>query len=632
RTSAISRRYLTRTAVHGAQTERWLVSLTLPPNAKLTARQREVYDIIASSGAEGMRTAELIDRTGASSALLAKLESVTAIGIDQRPLRPFTDRDFAGSVPTLTEEQALVWLQLEQELAHPTAIPHLLFGVTGSGKTELYLRAIAATLRQGKGAFMLVPEIALTGQIAQRVRNRFPGQVAVLHSGMTIGARQDAWARIESGERSIVVGPRSALFAPIRTPGLYILDEEHDASYKQDSDPRYHARAVAAELAKRNQASLILGSATPATETLWAGQQGEIVVHRLIRRAVATAPDLPPVQIVDIRQELGSNHTSFLSRPLIDAVQLALDRNEQSMLLLNRRGMATVVICRSCGHSVVCPNCEIPLVFHQDRRAMICHRCDHREAPRQTCAECGGPLDYFGVGTQRIEAEVRRLFPTARVARWDLDTNRKAGASAAILASIEQREIDVIVGTQLIAKGLDLPFVTTVGIVNADVGLTFPDYRSGERTFQLITQMAGRAGRRTPHSRAIVQTYSPDHYALQAASRHDVLAFYTHEIEFRRTYRYPPFVRMIRFAVRRSTDDECAIEADALLRALGKHASERHVVIDVIGPAPAFVSRIRGEAQWHMILRAAPLELERLLDGLPHPPGWVVDIDPVSLL
>jgi primosomal protein N' (replication factor Y) len=628
---AIYRKFESSTQIRGTRTERWLTTTNVDVVPKLTQRQREVMDVITGAGPSGIKSAAVADRTAASPAVVARLVDMGLVSIDDRPPGAIDD-SVSGYIPTLTTEQAIVWSALEAELLNPTNTPQLLFGVTGSGKTELYLRAIAATLRRGKGAIVLVPEIALTGHIGARVRERFPGRVAVLHSGLSPGARQEAWKQIASGERSIVVGPRSALFAPVQHPGLYVLDEEHDPSYKQDSDPRYSARKAAEELARRNGAMLILGSATPSIETLFDGEQGAVAVHRLTRRAVAAAQDLPPVQVVDIRQELGTGNLSFFSRALIDAVKLALDRKEQAMLLLNRRGMATVVLCRSCGHAITCPNCAIPLVYHRDRQSMICHRCDHREAPLSRCPVCTGPLDYFGAGTQRIEAEVGRFFPGARVVRWDMDVNRRAGAANRILKSIEAREIDVIVGTQLIAKGLDLPFVTTVGIVNADVGLFFPDFRAGERTFQLVTQMAGRAGRRTPHSRVIVQTYSPDHYVLEAASRHDVVGFFEREIVFRRQYRYPPFVRMIRYALRRSTDEECAIEADAMVRTLGRHAHSRGVTIDIVGPAPAFVARIRGESQWHLILKAAPNELDLLLDSLPHPPGWVVDIDPVSLL
>jgi primosomal protein N' (replication factor Y) len=579
-----------------------------------------------------MSAAEALDLAGVTTTSAKRLVSDNLISEAQRPVGGARFQERLERFPTLTDEQADAWAVLEREVRRPTSKPHLVFGVTGSGKTELYLRAIAATLRQGRQAIYLVPEIALTAQLAQRVRDRFPGQVAVLHSGLASGVRQAAWDDIASGARRVVVGARSALFAPVPDLGLIVIDEEHDSSYKQDADPRYNARIAAEELARRSGAAIILGSATPSTETLWRAAQHEIVLTRLTKRATIAAPELPAVQVVDLRLELQAGHTSLLSRPLQSLMREALSRREQVMLLLNRRGTSTVVICRTCGTAVICPNCDIPLVYHGDRRALLCHRCDHRESPHTECRRCGGMLDYFGAGTQRLEGETRKLFPNARVIRWDQDVARKRSANSAILQSIERREVDVIVGTQLISKGLDLPYVTAVGIINADIGLHFPDYRASERTFQLITQMAGRAGRHTPGSAVVVQSYTPDHFALQAAQAHDVRRFYGSEIRIREALRYPPFVRMVRYRIRGETDEDCAAEADDLVRALGRHARGREVPIEVIGPAPAFVARIRGQHQWHVILKASVDGLDALLDGLPNSPGWSVDVDPVSLL
>jgi primosomal protein N' (replication factor Y) len=614
------------------RTERWWIASPVADSTTLTDRQRDLFAVVSSAGPAGMRANEAVDRTGVSAQVARKLTASGLISVEERPVDFSTGYEAPGVLPTLTAEQQTAWAGIEGELRARRSRPQVIFGVTGSGKTELYLRAIASTLRQGRQAIYLVPEIALTTQIAQRVKERFPGRVAVLHSGLAMGVRQEAWNQIESGERTVVVGARSALFAPVPNLGLIVIDEEHDPSYKQDSDPRYNARSAAEELALRSGASIVLGSATPRTETLGRAKSGIYDLYRLSKRAVATAPDLPPVQVVDLRMELQAGHTSLLSRPLQAAITEALSRKEQVMVLLNRRGMSTIVICRSCGTVRMCPNCTIPLVYHEDRAMMVCHRCDHRERPSRECPLCSGPLDYFGAGTQRVEAEARRLFPAARVSRWDQDIARQRGGNASILQAIERREVDIIIGTQLIAKGLDLPYVTTVGITNADVGLHFPDFRSGERTFQLITQMAGRAGRRTPGSRVIVQTYSPDHYVLKAAANHDVEQFYAHEIRFREEYRYPPFVRMIRYLVRGATDDDCALEADSLVRGLARHARNVGTEIEVVGPAPAFIARIRGEQQWHVIVKAEPDGIERMLDHLPHPPGWAVDVDPVSLL
>jgi primosomal protein N' (replication factor Y) len=331
-----------------------------------------------------------------------------------------------------------------------------------------------------------------------------------------------------------------------------------------------------------------------------------------------------------MRLELHRGNTSLLSEPLHDLLGTTLRRGNQAILLLNRRGLATVVLCRSCGTTLQCPYCDIPLVYHQDRGQLVCHRCDHREAPQRLCKSCGGPLDYFGAGTQRVEAEVRRHFPAARVLRWDQDAVRRAGGSDGLLRQVERGDTDVIVGTQMVAKGFDLPRVTAIGVINADTGLHLPDFRSGERTFSLLTQVAGRAGRRGPGSRVIVQSYTPEHYAIQAASRHDYGGFFAEEIDFRRAHRYPPFVRLVRFLYRNKSDAACAQAADQLARKLAHHARSRDVAMDLLGPAPAFASRVRGEYQWQVILRTS--ELESLLDGLPVSPGWNVDVDPQNLL
>ena len=632
RTGAVSRRYTSNVRTVQPRTESWWSATSGTSTPKLTARQSELHRLILAAGSDGMRANEALDRTGVSGSVAAKLIQNGAIVVDQRPPVASLEIQPTGSVPVLTDEQQEAWSGIADAIESGNPQPQLLFGVTGSGKTEIYLRAIARTLRFGKQAIYLVPEIALTSHIVGRVKDRFPGQVAVLHSGLAMGARQEAWDAVASGERRIVVGTRSALLAPVPALGLIVIDEEHDTSYKQDAVPRYDARSLAEEVARRASATIILGSATPRIETLWRTTQNQVTSYRLSQRAVAGARELPPIQIVDIRQELQAGHTALLSRPLIAAVESALERREQTMLMLNRRGMSTVVICRDCGSSLNCPNCDIPMVFHRDRASLICHRCDHRERPQVNCPKCDGTLDYFGAGTQRVETDVRKRFPNARVVRWDQDTARKRGANAEILRSIEAREVDIIIGTQMIAKGLDLPYVTTVGIVSADVGLHFPDFRSGERTFQLITQMAGRAGRRTPASAVIVQTYSPDHYVLQAARTHDVHQFYRNEIAFRDSHRYPPFARMIRYLVRGDTDDDCALECDRMVRSIGREARASGSAIEIIGPAPAFIAKLRGQQQWHIIVKGLPDDIERLLDHLPNPPGWVVDVDPVSLL
>jgi primosomal protein N' (replication factor Y) len=632
--------------------ERWLrlahdpeeEELKRAPNQQaivVALRRRVRY--AASDGDGFVPAAEVLAQSGsprsALTALIRKgiIEEVERPAESRGPLRgPRPD-----TVPELTPAQSRAWHAIEEALRERDPTPFLLYGVTGSGKTELYLRAAAWCLRHGRSALVLVPEIALSSQVADRFAARFGDRVAVLHSGLSDGERYAAWQGIAQGRYPVVVGPRSALFAPAPDLGLIVLDEEHDPAYKQDSAPRYHARAVAEHLAQTTGAVLILGSATPAVETFWRARQGEIRLLELPERVgpgllardgwrESTALELPTVDVVDMRLELHRGNTSLISAPLQELLNAILRRGEQAILLLNRRGLATVVLCRSCGTTLQCPLCDIPLVYHQDRERLVCHRCDYRESPRRACPACSGPLDYFGAGTQRVEAEVRRVFPAARVLRWDQDAVRRAGGPDGLLRQVERGDVDIVVGTQMVAKGFDLSRVTAIGVINADTGLHLPDFRSGERTFSLLTQVAGRAGRRGPGSRVIVQSYTPEHYAIQAASRHDYETFFAEEIDFRRHHRYPPFVRLARFLFRDRKDDVCAQAADEMARKLARHARDRGVPMDLLGPAPAFASRVRGEYQWQIVLRTP--DLEALLDGLPIAPGWVIDIDPQSLL
>lgn len=571
-----------------------------------------------------------VDASATTLKALAKKGAIELVDLPKRSVP--VDRPEVA--PTLSAAQARVWAHIESSLWRGDPTPNLIFGVTGSGKTEIYLRAVAWCLRQGKTAIILVPEIALATQVVRRFVDRFPGLVGIVHSRMTESERHEMWQLVASGEIRVLVGPRSALFAPFERLGVIVIDEEHDASFKQDSEPRYHARTAARRLAEEVGASLILGSATPSVESMWMAEHGRYQLLELpdrIAPSIADVPlELPPVSIVDMKDELRQGHTGLISRDLQAAVQRSLSRGEQSILLLNRRGMSTVVMCRACGHRLECPQCDIPLVFHQDRRQMLCHRCDFRAAPLERCPACDGRLDYFGAGTQRVESEVRRLWSDARILRWDQDAVRQRGGYDVMLRSVEHGEVDIVVGTQMVSKGFDLPLVTTIGVVQADTMLYLPDFRSGERTFQLLTQVAGRAGRRGPGSRVVFQTYTPDHYAIQAASRHDYRQFYADEVAFRQDHRYPPFFRLARFVRRGEREQQLAIEAGLFARDLARHAVQVDAEIELLGPTPAFVAKIRGVYQWQLVMRTG--DMERMLDGLPVPPGWSVDIDPESML
>lgn len=574
-----------------------------------------------------------VDADSASISAMAKKGLIEVVDLP----RSEAPQPRPAPAPVLTPEQAAAWSILERALIAGDPKPHLLFGVTGSGKTEIYLRGVAWCLRHGRSAIVLVPEIGLATQVVRRFVDRFPGQVVVLHSQLTDSQRYEIWRGIEAGEHKVVVGPRSALFAPVQRLGLIVLDEEHENTYKQDSEPRYHARMLAEYMARKAGAALMLGSATPSVESVWHTDRGDY--HRIDlpervnpsgSRQSSSSLELPLVEIVDLKLELQSGNTSLLSRSLTSVVNHSLERGEQAIILLNRRGTSTVVLCRACGHRVTCPLCDIPLVYHKDRQQMMCHRCDHREGPPRQCPDCQGRLDYFGAGTQRVEDEVRRTFPSARVLRWDQDSVKRQGGFEQMLRRVEDREVDVVVGTQMVAKGFDLPKVTAIGVIQADTILHLPDFRSGERTFQLLTQVAGRAGRRTAGSRVVVQTYTPEHYAVQAAARHDYPAFYVEEIDFREKHLFPPFVRLARYLYRHDNERSAAIESELMAREIARHARALDVRLDLLGPTPAFAARIGGKYQWQIVLRSTALEV--MLDDLPIRPGWVVDIDPQSML
>jgi primosomal protein N' (replication factor Y) len=606
-------------------------------------RQRAVLDEIINldrdaraDGRDLIPVSDLQQAIDVDSPLLDALISRGAIEIVELPARD-VPQPRAAVAPTMNAAQAAAWVTLERRLAAGDPTPNLLFGVTGSGKTEIYLRAVAWCLRHARSAIILVPEIALATQVVRRFIDRFPGKVAVLHSQLTDGERYDVWQSIASGEVSVVVGPRSVLFTPVRNPGVIIIDEEHDAAYKQDSEPRYHARAVARRMAEVYGIPLVLGSATPSVESMWNAEEGD---YHLLELPDRVAPvrgsllsqrlELPEVEIVDLKAELRQGNSGMLSRALQTAIERSLSRGEQSILLLNRRGMSTVVMCRSCGHRLECPNCDIPLVFHKDMHELVCHRCDYRLPPPDGCPECAGRLDYFGAGTQRVEDETRRQFPDARVMRWDQDAVRRSGGYAAMLSRVEDGHVDIIVGTQMVSKGFDLPGVTTIGVVQADSMLYLPDFRSPERTFQLLTQVAGRAGRRGPGSVVVFQTYTPDHYAIMAASKHDYRQFYDDEIRFREGFRFPPFYRLARFTVRRDKEREAAVEAEMLARELARFARANDIEMEMLGPTPAFVAKIRNQYQWQIVMRTT--QMDAMLDGMPMRPGWSVDIDPESML
>ena len=541
-------------------------------------------------------------------------------------------------LPALTEEQRDALEPIVAALAAGQQASFLLQGVTGSGKTEVYLHAVERALALGRQSIVLVPEIALTPQTLSRFGRHFPGRVAVQHSGLRPGQRYDQWTRVQDGEADVVVGPRSALFMPLPRCGLIIIDEEHESSYKQDSRPHYHARDVALRLARETGAVVVLGSATPDVTTYRAAERGALQLLRLTERYGGAQPlALPPVQVVDMRAELRDGHTGLLSRALLAALGQTLDRGEQAILFLNRRGTSTFVMCRDCGFVVECPRCDIPLTYHmaygESRQpALTCHHCGRQAEPPHRCPQCGSSrIRYFGAGTERVQAYTEAAFPNARVLRWDRDTVRSSGGHEAILHRFLRHEADVLIGTQMVAKGLDLPLVTLVGVVSADVSLFFPDFRAGERAFQLLTQVAGRAGRREGGGQAIVQTYHPDHYAVQAAARHDYTSFYAREIALRRRLGYPPFGHMVRLLHAQASARRAESAAGELAERLRLSIRREGIAnLEVIGPAPCFYRRLRGRYRWHILLRGHGAQ--ELLLAEPPPAGWRVDVDPLDFL
>jgi primosomal protein N' (replication factor Y) len=530
----------------------------------------------------------------------------------------------AESPPSLTDAQRAAAVPLLDAIAAGTHRRVLLHGVTGSGKTEVYLVAIAAALAAGRQAIVMVPEIALTPQTIRRFAARFPGRIAVLHSALTESERGQQWRRIRDGELDVVVGSRSAVFAPLPRLGVIVVDEEDAAAYKQDRIPRYHAVDTALERGRLQDVPVVLGSATPRVETYYLAHTGGFELVALDER-ISGRP-LPPIEVVDLREELRAGNRSPLSLELDRALSACHEGGGQSILFLNRRGTATVVVCRNCGEAVSCDSCSVSLVYHAHRRRCDCHYCGASRPLPDTCPSCGSTaIRQLGMGTERLEAEVHERFPNLRLLRMDRDTTVTRDAYFTIYDRFANHEADCLIGTQMVAKGWDLGNVRLVGIVNADVSLHFPDYRSGESTFSLLTQVAGRAGRGDEPARVILQTYSPQHYAVRHATTHDYLSFAREEIRVRRALHFPPYTRMVVCTITHREDARAEIEARrALAEVSGKLPAESG--LDVLGPTPAFLHRLRGEYRWQITVRGEAIE--RAFPHLPRGRGWSIDVDP----
>lgn len=478
--------------------------------------------------------------------------------------------------------------------------PFLLQGITGSGKTEVYLQIIQGALDKGKTAILLVPEISLTPQMTERFIARFGDKVAILHSGLSNGEKYDEWRKVERGDAQVVVGARSAIFAPLKNLGVMIIDEEHEATYKQDSNPRYHAREVAILRAQYNQAALVLGSATPSLESRARAGKGVYQHLRLTQRANPLAT-IPEVQVIDFRDYIGQNETSNFTPPLLEAIQDRLVKKEQVVLMLNRRGYSSFVMCRECGTVDTCPNCDISLTLHMDTKTMNCHYCGFSKDIPQVCPNCKShSIRYYGTGTQKAYDELAELFPKARILRMDVDTTRKKGSHQALLDQFGRGEADILLGTQMIAKGLDFPNVTLVGVLNADTALNLPDFRSSERTFQLLTQVAGRAGRAEKAGQVLIQSYNPQHYAIRFAKDQDYEGFYAYEMGIRRQLGYPPYYFTIGITLSHKKEEEVVKRAYEVMNILRSGLSETS---NILGPTPKPIARTHNLYHYQILIK-----------------------------
>ena len=637
----VSEERLSRPAVR-VKKERWAgLTAAIPPGTKLTDKQAVLIDLLREHGDAPVRELKALFSNAAGFLRALKGNGIIRLYEKEVFRGPGSAPEIGpnGNDIVLNAAQTAALGEIRECLSTGRFSPCLLHGVTGSGKTEVYLRAIAEILKGEGGAIYLVPEIALTAQLLARICGRFPErEIAVLHSGISRGARYDQWKRIRRGEVRVVVGARSALFAPVRNLRLVIVDEEHDPSYKQDDRLRYNARDLALVRGRLSQATVLLGSATPAIQTYFHAAEGRYRFLNLPAR-IDDRP-LPRVEVVDlrtVRDEQG--RTPLFSRPLVEALRETLADGKQALIFLNRRGFHTFLLCPDCGHVFACPNCEIALTHHAAAGVLKCHHCDFSAKATPFCPKClGQRVRSYGAGTERIEEEVKRLFPEARIARMDSDTTSRKGDVERILRGLERREIDILVGTQMITKGHDFPEITLVGVVAADASLNIPDFRAAERTFQILTQVSGRGGRGDRPGRVVIQTFNPGHYAIVRAKNHDYEGLYSDELPLRRELGYPPFSRLIGIHL-----SSLKKEGGKAVREIGREARNlaRELAggrLDVIGPAESPLARLRGRYRWQILLRgkeSGPLHLlaQRVLERAEREDLEIeVDVDPVNFM
>jgi primosomal protein N' (replication factor Y) len=608
------------------------------PTKPISKKQVEILKWLEERGEAS--TSELNKRFKSPSKAIQSLKAQGLIAIsDREVIRDLSAQPElkAYPKPELTSDQEAILGEILKGIRSKRFSPFLIYGVTGSGKTEIYLRAIEEVLNQGREAIVLVPEISLTPQLLSRFKGRFGENLSLLHSKLGRGERYDQWRRIWKGEVKIAVGARSAIFAPFKNVGIIIVDEEHDPSYKQEEKLRYHARDLAVVRAKQDEATLLLGSATPSLESFHNAERGKFHLLRLPERI--EGKPLPRVEVVDMKNEKG-----LLSEKVRAALEKNIKDKKQSLLFLNRRGFANFILCPDCGFTYKCPNCSVTLTYHLRDRSLQCHYCDYRIRAPGDCPQCEGHrLQGVGIGTERLEQEIRSLFPETQVGRMDRDTTSRRRSHQQILKSLESGKTDILVGTQMIVKGHDFPNVTFVGVVSADTSLHFPDFRSSERTFQLLTQVAGRAGRGEVFGEVVIQTYNPDHYSILRAKDHDFIGFYQEEIQFRRALDYPPFSRLINFRLVGNSEKRTEAVSEEMGR-IGRSLLKRGYGkgIEILGPSAAPFSKMRGKFRWQMLSKgkspkllhqfaqemAFRLEEETKGKGV----NLDIDVDPVFIL
>ncbi|UMZ73295.1 primosomal protein N' [Natranaerofaba carboxydovora] len=553
--------------------------------------------------------------------------------------------DYPVKSPTQEQKSVLEFIFRDiKETSGKNIKPVLIYGVTGSGKTEIYLHLIERMIREGKEVIVLIPEISLTPQTVSRFVGRFGRSVAVIHSRLSVGERYDEWLKVLRGEVNIVIGARSAVFAPFSNLGMIIIDEEHENAYKQEESPRYHAREVAKKRCELNKASLILGSATPSLESYYHVKKEDYEITKLKKRISDNKVNF---KLVDMRKELEGGNKSIFSRHLVKGIKEAIDDNGRVLLFLNRRGYSTFVLCRSCGYVIRCPECEVSLTYHKKADYLRCHYCDYVEPLMAKCPTCKSKMiKSFGAGTERIEGEVKKYFPWLKTIRMDVDTTSRKGAHEEILDSFKNKEADVLIGTQMIAKGLDFPDISLVGVVSADTILNIPDFRAGEKTYQLLSQVAGRGGRGEKPGKVIIQTYTPEHYSIRAVLEGDYEKFADKELDGRKSLGYPPYKSMIKFEIKGPSENWIMKQGklmfdiiEGIVSEINKTKSEQ---IEILGPYPCPFYRLRGDFRWHVIIKGSNLDdlkkrlfinnLDEFENKLSESERLIVDVDPISLL